>query len=321
MDKAKAGQAQCTVMLAIGTANPTHCVPQDVYADWQNILASAVPELTATAARKVIAEWGLPTSNVTHLIFYTNSGAHMPGADLRLASLLDLRTFVQRTMMYLNRRSSGSAALRVAKDVAKNNPGAHVLVACADLSLIGFRSPHQDHFDTLVMQALFGDGAGAVIVGAGWAVIVGAGCENNGSGERSGVEHPLFEMLSASQTVIPGSEKDAAGQLGEDGLVFCPSPKMPALVRQHVEQALVEAFRPLGFINGGWNDLRGGLGGCWRYPLLQLRLHHNRSCGARVGVEDRGIHNDHDTLGAVCVILRPVSWRRLPEEEDGVMED
>ncbi|GJN04733.1 hypothetical protein PR202_ga22303 [Eleusine coracana subsp. coracana] len=164
----------------------------------------------------------------------------MPGTDFRLASLLGLSPSVQRTMMYLNGCSSGSAALRVAKDVAENNLGARVLVACADLSLIGFRSPHESRLDTLIMQALFGDGAGAVIVGAG--------CK------KSDGEHPLFEMVSSSQTVIPGSENDAAGKLGEDGLVFCPSPKMPALVRQHVEQALVEAFTPLGF-GGRWNDM------------------------------------------------------------------
>ncbi|KAK3120401.1 hypothetical protein QOZ80_9AG0686980 [Eleusine coracana subsp. coracana] len=291
----KAGQAQCAVMLAIGTANPAHCVPQDEYADWyfrvtksdhltklkakmkkicsnsgikrryfhhteetlrshpefvdgtlpsldarQRILASAVPEVAATAAERAMSEWGRPACDVTHLIFATNSGAHMPGTDFRLASLLGLSPSVQRTMMYLNGCSSGSAALRVAKDVAENNLGARVLVACADLSLIGFRSPHESRLDTLIMQALFGDGAGAVIVGAG--------CK------KSDGEHPLFEMVSSSQTVIPGSENDAAGKLGEDGLVFCPSPKMPALVRQHVEQALVEAFTPLGF-GGRWNDM------------------------------------------------------------------
>ncbi|TVU24639.1 hypothetical protein EJB05_27088, partial [Eragrostis curvula] len=71
------------------------------------------------------------------------------------------------------------------------------------------------------MQELFGDGAAAVVVGAG-------ACE--------GDERPLFEMVSASQTVIPNSEDAAAGYLGEGGLAFWPSPKMPDLVRQHVER-------------------------------------------------------------------------------------
>ncbi|OEL27767.1 Bisdemethoxycurcumin synthase [Dichanthelium oligosanthes] len=209
----------------------------------QAILAPAVPELAAAAASRAIAEWGRPASDVTHLVLATYSGAHMPGADLLLASLLGLRRSTQRTMMYLGGCASGSAALRVAKDVAENNPGARVLVACAELSLVLFRAPHVDDSGTLVMQALFGDGAGAVVVGAAG----GDGTER--------VERPLFEMVSTSQTLIPDSEDAAGGELGEGGLAFCPSPRMPALVRQHVEQCLLDAVAPLGLGGrNGWND-------------------------------------------------------------------
>ncbi|KAL6890215.1 hypothetical protein ACP4OV_008978 [Aristida adscensionis] len=283
-------------VLAIGTANPANCIPQDEYADWyfrvtksdhltklkakmkkicyntgiktryfhhtedtfrdhpeiadparppsldarQAVLASAVPELAAAAAARALAEWGRPVGDVTHLVLATYSGAHMPGADLRLASLLGLRRDARRTMMYLGGCASGSATLRVAGDIARGDPAARVLVACADLSLVLFRAPHADHPDTLVMQALFGDGAAAAIVGAG------------GAGER-----PVFEMVSASQTVIPGSEDAAAGQLGDAGLAFRLSPKMPAMVQEHVEQSVVEAVMPLGLGlgAGGWNDL------------------------------------------------------------------
>ena len=219
----------------------------------QSILASTVPELAAAAAARAIAEWGRPAADITHLVFSTSSGAHMPGADLRLASLLGLRPTVQRTMMYMNGCSAASAALRVAKDIAENNHGARVLVAAADHTLINFRAPHEDHPETLIMQALFGDGAAAVIVGS---VSSGTGGHANGH-HMLGVEHPLFEMVSASQTVVPNSEDAAAGKLTEDGLVFCPSPKMPALLRQHIEQCLVDAV--MGTLGSGgssnWNDL------------------------------------------------------------------
>ncbi|TVT97675.1 hypothetical protein EJB05_57067, partial [Eragrostis curvula] len=102
----------------------------------QAILSSAVPELAAAAAARAIAEWGRPASDVTHLVFATYSGAHMPGADLRLASLLGLRRAAQRTMMYLGGCAAGSAALRVAKDVAENNRGARVLDLVADTSYL-----------------------------------------------------------------------------------------------------------------------------------------------------------------------------------------
>ena len=65
----------------------------------------------------------------------------MPGTDLRLASLLGLSPSVECTMLYFTGCNSGTAALRLAKDVAENNRGARVLVACAETSLIFFRAP------------------------------------------------------------------------------------------------------------------------------------------------------------------------------------
>ncbi|TKW01009.1 hypothetical protein SEVIR_8G149100v4 [Setaria viridis] len=299
----KAQQPQRAAMLAIGTANPSNCVPQDEYVDWyfrvtksdhltklkakmkmissnsgikkryfyhtedtlrdhpefidsalpslaarQGILASAVPELTAAAATRAIAEWGRPACDVTHLVFATSSDAHMPGADLQLASLLGLRRSVQRTAVYFHGCSSGSAALRVGKDIAENNPGARVLVACAELSLNFLREAREDRPETLIMQSLFGDGAAAVILGAGGVT------DGDDGAAGSGVERPLFELVSASQTWIPDTEDAAAGQLAEGGLVFRPSPKMPALLRQLIEQYLAEAVGPLG-LGVGWNDL------------------------------------------------------------------
>ncbi|XP_044983943.1 bisdemethoxycurcumin synthase-like [Hordeum vulgare subsp. vulgare] len=208
-----------------------------------SIAATAIPELAAAAATKAIAEWGRPATDITHLVVSTYCGGHMPGADLRLASLLGLAPSVRRTMLYLNGCNSGATALRVAKDVAENNRGARVLVVCAELTLILLRAP-EDEADkaTLVMQALFGDGAGAVIVGADDA--------NRGAV----VERPLFEMVAASQTVIPESEHAAAGRLGEDGLLFRPAVEMTTLVRENVERCLVDALGPLG-LSGGWNRL------------------------------------------------------------------
>ncbi|PWZ32917.1 Bisdemethoxycurcumin synthase [Zea mays] len=258
-------------VLAIGTANPPNCVRQEEYADYyfrvtksehltslkdklkrichksaikkryfhhteellrghpafidrsmpslherQDIMASAVPELAAAAAVDAIAEWGRPATEITHLVVTTYSGAHMPGVDWLVASLLGLRPTVRRTMLYMNGCSSGCAALRLAKDMAENNRGARVLV----------------------LQSLFGDGAGAVIVGA----------------DPVSVEEPDFEMLSASQTMIPESKHVAAGQLCEDGLHFHPSREIPSLVRENIEQCMVDALSLLG-IGGSWNDL------------------------------------------------------------------
>ncbi|PNX68812.1 chalcone synthase, partial [Trifolium pratense] len=59
---------------------------------------------------------------------------------------------------------AGGTVLRLAKDLAENNKGARVLVVCSEITAVTFRGPSDTHLDSLVGQALFGDGAAAVIL-------------------------------------------------------------------------------------------------------------------------------------------------------------
>ncbi|RCV13140.1 hypothetical protein SETIT_2G323500v2 [Setaria italica] len=207
-----------------------------------DIVKTAVPELAAAASRKAIAEWGRPAADITHLVVTTNSGAHIPGVDFQLVPLLGLRPTVRRTMLYLNGCFAGAAALRVAKDLAENNRGARVLVVCAELTVLVFTRPVEGYFQTLVKQALFGDGAGAVIVGADPVMTIPA-------------ERPLFEIVSAAQTIISESEDAITMHLTKGGCGGNISTRqVPVLIGHNIERCLLDAFQPLG-IGAGWNDL------------------------------------------------------------------
>ncbi|CAN6199354.1 unnamed protein product [Urochloa humidicola] len=204
-----------------------------------DIVKTAVPELAAEAARKAIAEWGRAAGDITHLVVTTNSGAHIPGVDSRLVPLLGLRPSVRRTMLYLNGCFAGAAALRVAKDLAENNRGARVLVVCAELTVLLFTRPVEGNFMTLINQALFGDGAGAIIVGA----------------DPVSAERPLFEIVSAAQTIIPETEDIISMRVTKGSYVgHISTREVPELIGANVERCLVDAFEPLG-VGVGWNDL------------------------------------------------------------------
>jgi predicted naringenin-chalcone synthase len=208
------------------------------------ITQDAVPELAAAAAARAIAEWGRPATDITHLVVTTNSSAHAPGADLRLAALLGLRPTVQRTLLYFHGCFGGCSALRVAKDLAENNRGARVLVASSEVTtLLTFRAPEEAHLEALVAMALLGDGAGAVIIGAGGP---------------TAVERPIFYMVSASQATLPGTEHALSMQLGTSGMELGISAEVPALLRGTIEGCLADMLAPLGVPvvpGAGWNDL------------------------------------------------------------------
>ncbi|XXG61781.1 hypothetical protein AAC387_Pa05g0304 [Persea americana] len=204
----------------------------------QDMVVVEVPKLGKEAAAKAIKEWGQPKSKITHLIFCTTSGVDMPGADYQLTKLLGLRPSVKRLMMYQQGCFAGGTVLRLAKDLAENNKGARVLVVCSEITAVTFRGPSDTHLDSLVGQALFGDGAAALIVGAD---------------PIKGVESPLFDMVSAAQTILPDSDGAIDGHLREVGLTFHLLKDVPGLISKNIEKSLVEAFEPLGISD--WNSL------------------------------------------------------------------
>ncbi|XP_057489808.1 chalcone synthase 1-like [Actinidia eriantha] len=203
----------------------------------QDMVVVEVPKLGKEAAQKAIKEWGQPKSKITHLVFCTTSGVDMPGADYQLTKLLGLRPSVKRLMMYQQGCFAGGTVLRLAKDLAENNKGARVLVVCSEITAVTFRGPSDTHLDSLVGQALFGDGAAAVIVGA----------------DPTEVEKPLFELVSAAQTILPDSDGAIDGHLREVGLTFHLLKDVPGLISKNIEKSLVEAFKPLGISD--WNSL------------------------------------------------------------------
>ncbi|KAH0670158.1 hypothetical protein KY290_025573 [Solanum tuberosum] len=204
----------------------------------QDILVSEIPKLGKEAALMAIDEWAQPKSKITHLVFCTRSGVDMPGADYQLIKLLGLSPSVQRLMMYQQGCFAGGTMLRLAKDLAENNKGARVLVVCAESSTIGFRGPNEAHPDNLIAQALFGDGAVAVIIG---------------SDPKTGLERPIFEIVSAAQTFVPNGDCHLALHLREMGLTFHCTRDVPPTIAKNVESCLIKAFEPLGISD--WNSV------------------------------------------------------------------
>ncbi|XP_071718794.1 chalcone synthase-like [Rutidosis leptorrhynchoides] len=128
----------------------------------------------------------------------------------------------------------------MAKTSSSNNTqqGARVLVVCCEISEIYFRGPSHSDLDSLLGQVLFGDGAGAVIVGSDPDITT---------------ERPLFQIASANQMILPDSEGVLVGQLKEGGLVFHIDKKLPDLIAINLEKALTDAFSPLNITD--WNSI------------------------------------------------------------------
>ncbi|KAJ1686121.1 hypothetical protein LUZ63_017511 [Rhynchospora breviuscula] len=153
-----------------------------------------------------------------------------PQSDLLADEIIDshqvLRLFGPRL------RGSGST------DIAENNRGARILIVTSENILHAFRGPDEAHADFLVSQALFSDGAAAVIVGAD---------------PDFEVERPLFEIISARETLILNTMEELGMQLREVGNLIFLSPSIPKHISANIEGCLLEAFKPLGITD--WNSI------------------------------------------------------------------
>ncbi|KAI5065931.1 hypothetical protein GOP47_0018555 [Adiantum capillus-veneris] len=209
-------------------ANPCLCEPWEPSLDVRHdIVVEEVPKLGKEAATKAIKDWGQPKSKITHLIFCTTSGVNMPGADWALTKLLGLRSNVKRVMLYQQGCFGGVTVLRLAKDLAENTKGARVLAVCSEMTTMSFRAPSEARADSLVGQALFGDGAAAMIIG---------------SDPIPELERPIYEIQWAESEILPDSDGAIEGHLKEVGLVMHLLKDVPAIISKNISSLLKNIF-------------------------------------------------------------------------------
>ncbi len=154
------------------------------------------PLLAEEAAREACARAGAEPSDITHIITASCTGFCAPGIDLALVERMGLGRAVQRTHIGFMGCHAAINALRAARDAAIASPGARVLVVCVELCTLHFHRDAQEGAATA--NALFGDGAAAVVVGSG------AGCHGP-------------ELRSCSSVVLPGTADKMGWRIGDTG--------------------------------------------------------------------------------------------------------
>ncbi|GLJ46728.1 hypothetical protein SUGI_0985290 [Cryptomeria japonica] len=203
------------------------------------IANKAVTDMAVEASQKCIKEWGRPASDITHVVYVSSSEVRMPGGDLFLACGLGLRSDVSRVVVYFMGCSGGVTGLRVAKDLAENNPGSRVLLATTETTLVGFRPPNPERPYDLVGAALFGDGAAAMILGT----------------DPTPQEKPSFELDWAVQQLLPGTDKTIDGRLTEEGIIFKLGRDLPQIIENNIEEFCKKLMNKTGLAKMEYNDL------------------------------------------------------------------
>ena len=100
--------------------------------------------------------------DVTHLITVSCTGMYAPGIDIELIEELGLRTDIQRTSINFMGCYAAFNALKIANSLVSSAPNSKVLIVAVELCSIHLLKNTSE--DSILSNALFGDGAAAVLI-------------------------------------------------------------------------------------------------------------------------------------------------------------
>jgi predicted naringenin-chalcone synthase len=171
------------------------------------------PGLAIAAARAALVDAGRAPSEITHLITVSCTGFVAPGFDVLMLRQLGMPASTARTHIGFMGCHGAFHALRVARAFTDASPDARVLVCAVELCSLHFQygwSP-----DLVVANALFGDGAAAVVA--------------SGTPRR---ERRRWELAASTSALLEDSVDEMTWRIGDHGFQMTLSPRVPGLIQQ-----------------------------------------------------------------------------------------
>jgi len=173
------------------------------------------PPLFVASADDALTRSGVAADDVTHLVTVSCTGFTQPGPDLAIVEQLGLRRDVFRQHVGFMGCCAAFPALRIAAAFAEADPGAVVLVVCAELCTLHVRT--SDDPDQIVSNSVFGDGAAAAVVTA---------------------DGPGLRIDAFATTVVPEGASEMAWNIGDEGFEMVLSTAVPKLIGEHVGRSV-----------------------------------------------------------------------------------
>jgi len=196
-----------------------HCIPPSVSpnpttAERMRRYQPAALDLAQRASRLALEDAGLEASAITHLITVSCTGFGAPGFDLALITSLPLPMDVARTHVGFMGCHGAFNGLRVARAFVEADPRACVLLCAVELCSLHLQEGwNPDH---IVANALFADGAGAVVA---------VGSEVGPGG---------LQLVASSSTVLAGTEKLMGWTIEDHGFSMVLSSQVPSRIAAHL---------------------------------------------------------------------------------------
>lgn len=172
------------------------------------------PGLALAAAGRALADAGCRPEDVTHLVLVSCTGFVAPGIDARLVADLGLVPSVTRTQVGFMGCHGALNGLRVAHGYTRAEPETLALVCAVELCSLHFAYGWDP--ETMVANALFADGAGAVVCA--------------GPGVAATPAAASWEVAATGTVLLDGCGEDMTWRIGDHGFRMTLSPRVPDII-------------------------------------------------------------------------------------------
>jgi alpha-pyrone synthase len=175
-------------------------------------------DLAEWAARQALWQADLVAEDITHLIVVSCTGFFAPGLDIHLLKRLGLSATIDRTLIGFMGCNAAFNGMKVAHTICQTHVKAKVLLVCVELCSLHFQVA--DTLEKVIVNAIFSDGAAAVVLSA-----------------SADVAGKLVYTDSAS-FVTEDSLDAMTWDIGDTGFLMQLSPQVPLLIKQNLPSYL-----------------------------------------------------------------------------------
>ena len=203
--------------------------------------AAEAPLLAEQASAAALRQSCVAADQITHLITVSCTGFSAPGVDIALIDRLGLAATTERIQVGFMGCHGAINGLRAAHGLVAANDNAKVLLCCVELCSLHYQYGLSS--DQIVSNALFADGAGAMVLEA----------------NRSGVA--MGYLQATGSCLVPDSREAMTWRIGDNGYEMTLSAQVPSLIERNLESFLAKWLESQGETIesiGGWAVHPGG---------------------------------------------------------------
>lgn len=183
---------------------------------------NAATQLAVRACTEALTRAATEAHEVSHLVTASCTGFAAPGVDAALILELALNAGVARTHIGFMGCHAALNALRVARAFTESQPDACVLLCAVELCSLHYQ--YGWHPDRVVSNALFADGAAAVVARA----------------RSRSLAEPAWQLISSKSVIVPGTEDAMRWHIRDHGFEMTLSARVPDLIRERLRPWLIE---------------------------------------------------------------------------------